>query len=261
MPGIARAEAQGLLGDRGAMGGDHNHESLAATATTAPRGTFELQVADECEIEIGHAAEVLRNLRGRAGDVLFAYPYGSTSEFLTEEWLPANGERHGIAAAFGAADGMPVSSATSRWKIPRYVFGAHWKSTGELAAILRDAGIHGATRGPAPARGGGARTGQPVNDWRSRLRTWEVNDARVVAGELFRRSFGHEVPDYPRHFVLVYSPGRARMSRRRSWRTSTRAPGRATTSAAACASTSAPTAASRRRCSKRCASRAGSRRS
>lgn len=42
--------------------------------------------------------------------------------------------------------------------------------------------------------------------WRNCLRTWEVNDARVVAGELFRRRFGHDIPDYPRHFVLVYSP-------------------------------------------------------
>ena len=43
--------------------------------------------------------------------------------------------------------------------------------------------------------------------WRECLRVWEVNDARVVAGELFRKSFGgQEVPDYPRHFVLVYSP-------------------------------------------------------
>jgi hypothetical protein len=46
----------------------------------------------------------------------------------------------------------------------------------------------------------------PFEGWRNCLRTWEVHDARVVAGELFRRSFGHEIPDYPRHFVLVYSP-------------------------------------------------------
>jgi hypothetical protein len=49
-----------------------------------------------------------------------------------------------------------------------------------------------------PASGGG--------NWRDRLRTWEVNDARVVAGDLFRKSFGHQVPDFPRHFVLVLSP-------------------------------------------------------
>lgn len=42
--------------------------------------------------------------------------------------------------------------------------------------------------------------------WRDHLRTWEVNEATVLAGELFRRSFGHEVPTYPRHFVLVFSP-------------------------------------------------------
>jgi hypothetical protein len=42
--------------------------------------------------------------------------------------------------------------------------------------------------------------------WRAWLRTEEVADARADAGELFRRSFGHEIPDYPRHFVLLYEP-------------------------------------------------------
>lgn len=46
----------------------------------------------------------------------------------------------------------------------------------------------------------------PFRGWRNCLRTWEVHDARVVAGALFRKSFGHPIPDYPRHFVLVYSP-------------------------------------------------------
>jgi hypothetical protein len=46
----------------------------------------------------------------------------------------------------------------------------------------------------------------PFHGWRNCLRTWEVHDARVVAGELFMKSFGHPIPDYPRHFVLVYSP-------------------------------------------------------
>ena len=46
----------------------------------------------------------------------------------------------------------------------------------------------------------------PFHGWRNCLQTWEVHDARVVAGELFMKSFGHPIPDYPRHFVLVYSP-------------------------------------------------------
>jgi len=29
----------------------------------------------------------------------------------------------------------------------------------------------------------------------------EVADAEALAGELFRRSFGHPIPDFPRHFV------------------------------------------------------------
>jgi hypothetical protein len=42
--------------------------------------------------------------------------------------------------------------------------------------------------------------------WRGWLRTEEIADARADAGELFRRSFGHEIPSYPRHFVLLYVP-------------------------------------------------------
>ena len=33
-----------------------------------------------------------------------------------------------------------------------------------------------------------------------------MNDASRLAGELFQRCFHHAIPDYPRHFVLVYSP-------------------------------------------------------
>ena len=42
--------------------------------------------------------------------------------------------------------------------------------------------------------------------YRDYLRTEEVSDAGPLAGELFRRAFNHDVPDYPRHFVLVYTP-------------------------------------------------------
>ena len=46
-------------------------------------------------------------------------------------------------------------------------------------------------------------------DWRDYLRVREVEDARVPAGELFRRAFGVDIPDYPRHFVLDYLEGDA----------------------------------------------------
>ena len=47
--------------------------------------------------------------------------------------------------------------------------------------------------------------GEPgAGEWRRRFITEEVDDARPVAGELFLRRFGHEIPGYPRHFVLYY---------------------------------------------------------
>jgi hypothetical protein len=58
----------------------------------------------------------------------------------------------------------------------------------------------------APAEAPGA--------WRRFLVTEEVADARGDAGALFRRAFGHEIPDYPRHFVLLYQPGAASGGRR-----------------------------------------------
>lgn len=197
----AAAEASGLVAVE-SHGWDHNHVSLGATATTAPRGTFDIREAVEAEAEVGHAAEVLRRLRGRGGEVLFAYPYGPAPEFLAAEWLPRHGDAIGIGAAFCAADARPVSRGESRWRIPRYVFGDHWKRPEELEAILRDAGRPSAAV-PVSRPHPGV---EQRRDWRDHLRTWEVNDAKVVAGELFRKSFGHEIPGYPRHFVLVYSP-------------------------------------------------------
>lgn len=199
----SEAERGGFLAVE-SHGWDHNHDSLPATAARAPRGGFDLRTADDAEAEIAQGLGHLRERRGRAGDVLFAYPYGEASKYLANEWLPAHGPRLGIAAAFTASPGEPVTAATNPWAIPRYVFGLHWKAPGELEALLRGCGV-----APAPALAKLAplpACPSAEAHWRGHLRTWEVNDARVVAGDLFRRSFGHDVPDYPRHFVLVYSP-------------------------------------------------------
>lgn len=40
----------------------------------------------------------------------------------------------------------------------------------------------------------------------SYLSVLEVQDATPYAGALFKRKFGHPIPDFPRHFVLVYQP-------------------------------------------------------
>lgn len=38
------------------------------------------------------------------------------------------------------------------------------------------------------------------------LRVMEVQDAAPYAGALFARVFKHPIPDFPRHFVLVFQP-------------------------------------------------------
>ena len=203
------AEESGLVAIEN-HGWDHNHVSLARTETSAPRGTFDVQDAGDAEREIGNAAIVLREKRGRGGPMLFAYPYGPANAFLADEWLPRNAPRHGIVAAFAAHERKePVTNASSRWRMPRYVFREDWKGEGDLEALLRDAGARPYKRSwfarwlePKPAQ-------QPPptpQQWRDHFRTWEVHDARVVAGDLFRASFGQEVPGTARHFVLVYSP-------------------------------------------------------
>src|SRR6476661_7668568 len=58
------AEASGLMGVE-SHGWDHNHATLDSTATTASRGTFDIRDAGEAEREIGEAATVLREKRGR----------------------------------------------------------------------------------------------------------------------------------------------------------------------------------------------------
>lgn len=40
----------------------------------------------------------------------------------------------------------------------------------------------------------------------SRLRVVEIEDAVTIAGELFSRIFKQPIPDFPRHFVLVWEP-------------------------------------------------------
>lgn len=190
------AEAGGLLSVE-SHGWDHNHESLPATATSAPRGGFDITTRADADAEIAQASAALKTMRGRDGEVLFAYPYGAANPFLAENYFPSAAHTHGVFAAF-TTDPAPVVPTTSRWRIPRWVCGWHWKSGAELERLLADAGC-------LPRRDELAKAATHPS-WRECLRTWEVNDARSVAGELFRRCFHHEVPNDPRHFVLVYSP-------------------------------------------------------
>ena len=199
------AEASGLMAIE-SHSWDHNHSELAVRAAHASSGSFVLEDERDADAEIAQASREIARLRGRAEGVLLAYPYGESSGYLREDYLPRNESRHGVLAAFGT-QGRPVTVSESPWEIPRYVYRWHWKEPGELEALLREvtSGDKPAARAE-PSKKPNATHVAAGTDWRERLHPWEVNDARVVAGELFRRSFGHEIPAYGRHFVLVHSP-------------------------------------------------------
>jgi len=195
-----QAEAEGLLAVE-SHGWDHNHDSLARTVASSPRGAFDLRTKHDADAQIAQASIALRRLRGREGEVLFAYPYGVPNDYLAGDYLPNHMADHGVYAAF-STDPAPVNASSSRWSIPRYVSGSHWKSPAQLERLLGAAGcLPASPRAVADEPDAATQPG-----WRDCLRTWEVNDARVLAGDLFKRCFGHGIPDYPRHFVLVYSP-------------------------------------------------------
>ena len=122
---------------------DHCHDSLPNIAQREQRkGTFiGIDTLADADAQIKAAAETIARIAPNPGGGLFAFPYGEANRYLLEEYLPQQAEAGGgqfVRAAFstGAA---PVTRGVNRWCIPRYVCGHHWKSSEELASILRDA--------------------------------------------------------------------------------------------------------------------------
>ncbi|MEO8386287.1 MAG: polysaccharide deacetylase family protein [Betaproteobacteria bacterium] len=121
---------------------DHCHDSLPLIAQRDQlKGTFiGVDTRTDADLQIKVAAAFIANIAPNPGVSLFAYPYGHSNPYLLEEYLPqqAKCDLPFVTAAF-STEPIPVTSVTNRWKIPRYVCGHHWKSAGDLKAILRDA--------------------------------------------------------------------------------------------------------------------------
>jgi peptidoglycan/xylan/chitin deacetylase (PgdA/CDA1 family) len=108
---------------------------IEARAFTTESTFKEISTLEHADQQVRIAGEHIRERCGDASQArLFAYPYGETSEFLLNTYMPHH--PHGIEAAF--TDGAAVvTEQTNRWAIPRYVCGAHWKSRLGLINILR----------------------------------------------------------------------------------------------------------------------------
>ncbi len=118
---------------------DHNHPSLARTAGPPDRPRDFLSIDEEatCRAQIEPASDYIERVAGRRPR-FFAYPWGQASDYLRGEFLPAFGASLGLEAALGCEAG-PVTEASDRWYLPRFVCGRDWTSPDGLEALLRDA--------------------------------------------------------------------------------------------------------------------------
>jgi peptidoglycan/xylan/chitin deacetylase (PgdA/CDA1 family) len=116
---------------------DHNHDSLAATALRgAAKGRFDVIVRwHEADAELRQASDYIDSRCGAGHCRLLAYPYGETSDYLADEYLPRHREQHRLNAAF-TTEPKPLASGDDRWRLGRYVCGQHWRSTDQLRALL-----------------------------------------------------------------------------------------------------------------------------
>jgi hypothetical protein len=117
---------------------DHNHPDLDGPGPYGmPRGDFfAVDNHARAHAEIAEAARYIDARIAPARTRLFCYPFGHAPDYLRLEYLPRFQHEHGMQAAFGTEAGM-VTAHSDRWHLPRHVCGLHWRSPGELEAILR----------------------------------------------------------------------------------------------------------------------------
>jgi peptidoglycan/xylan/chitin deacetylase (PgdA/CDA1 family) len=131
------AEAEGLM-EIGSHSWDHNHETLPAHERHDPVGGRFDHVDDDAEAE-AQVAQASRWLTGHLqphGPRLLAWPYGQSSAFLRDQWMPMHAASLGVSAAFGTR-AASLARGAPRWDLPRYVCGRDWQDADGLLRILR----------------------------------------------------------------------------------------------------------------------------
>jgi peptidoglycan/xylan/chitin deacetylase (PgdA/CDA1 family) len=114
-------------------GWDHCHP--AVSEPVGGTGTF-FGVCDfsTCDQQVSKAADSIAAVTGRRPEI-FAYPYGESSEYLRNHFLPACMDSHGMRAAVSTIPDF-ASRDTNRWDIPRFVCGRDWNSAEAFEALL-----------------------------------------------------------------------------------------------------------------------------
>jgi hypothetical protein len=132
------AQASGLISIEN-HSWDHNHVAVSATAQRdGIKGSFvPIDTYAEADAEIRQASDWIDARLGTSRTSLFAYPYGESNAYLREDYLPNRMTEHRMRAAFGTDPG-PAEAESSRWNLPRYICGHHWRSPEALEDLLRE---------------------------------------------------------------------------------------------------------------------------
>lgn len=122
---------------------DHVHDTLSSVRQSDnKKGSFyEIKTFSDAEAQISDAQEYINSIVDNKTVAVFAYPYGHVSAYLRDHYLPEQGRRIGLKAAFSTVGG-PVTAKAKLWSIPRYVCGEHWKSPEEFAYLLDSIDSH-----------------------------------------------------------------------------------------------------------------------
>lgn len=131
----SRAARSGLLSIEN-HSWDHNHHLVPKTLQRHnAKGTFaNVDEFDECHLEIALASDYIAERTGSRPQ-FFAYPYGESSTYMRETFLPAYASGLGIKAAMGT-EPRALGGIEDQWCVPRFVAGRDWTTDDGLKRVL-----------------------------------------------------------------------------------------------------------------------------
>ena len=117
---------------------DHVHPLLSNVGQMDQiKGDFkQVKSFIDSEIQFSKAGEYIGSVLGDRPS-LFAYPYGSASDYVVNQYLPEHRSRHQFRAAF-TTEPKAISKTDNRWLLPRFVCGHDWRSPEGLREILKN---------------------------------------------------------------------------------------------------------------------------
>lgn len=133
-----QAPREGLIGI-GHHSWDHRHQVIPPEQRYGQDyGHFRTVAGEqECDFQIRQGVDYLNARLGMPPEPLFAYPYGDVPDYLADVYFPTHGASLGLKAGF-STEPAPVTEASNRWRLPRFVCRRDWNTPEQLRAVLAD---------------------------------------------------------------------------------------------------------------------------